>query len=61
MSHGYGQHADSEWRVENCILYSSYLIGENRDLPDTVDFAYEDSIALKSRIGGTLFERALYH
>lgn len=44
VSHGYAQHASSEWRGENCTWYRSYLIPQIRDLPDAIDFAYRDSI-----------------
>lgn len=42
--HGSVQYGGSEWHIDHCAQYYTYLIPNIPDLPDAIVFAYEDSI-----------------
>lgn len=47
--HGCATHGVGEWRGSHCTRYHAYLNPENHALPDSIDFAYGDSIHIESR------------
>lgn len=44
VGHGYVQHVERESRGSHCARYHTYLISDNRDLPDAIAIANKDSI-----------------